>query len=54
MVCYYRHVHEKAEFGYTAYGGWTFGEFVDFSTKIVDQKFFKSGVVGGRVEDIQY
>ena len=27
---YYCHVSEKSEFGYTAHGGWTFWEFVDF------------------------
>ena len=27
-------MHEKSEFGYTTYGGWTFCEFVDFQTFI--------------------
>ena len=28
--CFVIAMHEKLESGYTTYGGWTFGEFVDF------------------------
>ena len=30
FVFYYCLVDDKSGFGYTTYGGWTFGEFIDF------------------------